>query len=93
MQKVINVLAVLSFVGTAGIVGGGSYVYLNKDSIIENVKGQVAAAAAEAISGALPGMLDSAMPELPGATGGVVGGASATGGMSMPSVTGGAMPF
>ena len=69
MQKVINVLAVLSFVGTAGIVGGGSYVYLNKDSIIENVKAQVASAAAEAISGALPGMLDSAMPELPSATG------------------------
>ena len=72
MQKVINVLAVLSFVGIAGIVGGGSYVYLNKDSIIENVKGQVAAAATEAISGALPGMMDAAMPELPGATGGAI---------------------
>jgi len=45
MQKVINILAVLSFVGTAGIVGGGTAVYLNKDSIIENVKNQVAAAA------------------------------------------------
>jgi len=72
MQKVINVLAVLSFVGIAGIVGGGSYVYLNKDSIIENVKGQVAAAATEAIAGALPGMMDAAMPELPGATGGAI---------------------
>ena len=30
MQKLINVLAVLSFVGTAGIVGGGAYVYLNE---------------------------------------------------------------
>ena len=28
MQKVINVLAVLSFVGTAGIIGGGTVVYL-----------------------------------------------------------------
>ena len=93
MQKVINVLAVLSFVGTAGIVGGGAAVYLNKDSIVENIKSQVASAAAEAITGALPGMMDAAMPELPGATGGVVGGASAAGGMSMPSVTGGAMPF
>ncbi len=72
MQKVINVLAVLSFVGIAGIVGGGSYVYLNKDSIIENVKEQVAAAATEAIAGALPGMMDAAMPELPGATGGAI---------------------
>lgn len=80
MQKVINVLAVISFVGTAGIVGGGTAVYLNRDSIIENVKGQVAAAAGEAISGALPGMVDSAMPELPSATGGAI--------PSLPSTTG-----
>jgi hypothetical protein len=83
MQKVINVLAVLSFVGTAGIVGGGTAVYLNKDSIVENIKSQVAAAAGEAITGALPGMMDSAMPELPGATGGAIG---------MPAATGGAIP-
>ena len=69
MQKIINVLAVLSFVGTAGIVGGGTYVYLNREAITENVKEQVAKAAAEAITGALPGMLDSAMPELPTTTG------------------------
>ena len=80
MQKVINVLAVLSFVGTAGIVGGGTAVYLNRDAIIENVKGQVAGAAAEAIAGQLPGMMDAAMPELPSATGGAI--------PSMPSATG-----
>ncbi len=80
MQKVINVLAVLSFVGTAGIVGGGAAVYLNKDSIVENIKSQVAAAAGEAISGALPGMMDAAMPELPSATGGAI--------PSLPSTTG-----
>ena len=85
MQKVINVLAVLSFVGTAGIVGGGTYVYLNRTSIVENIKSQVAAAAAEAISGALPGMLDAAMPELPGATGGAI--------PPVPSTTGSALPF
>ena len=84
MQKVINVLAVLSFVGTAGIVGGGTALYLNKDSIIENVKGQVAAAAGEAISGQLPGMMDSAMPELPDATGGA---------LPLPTTTGPALPF
>ena len=85
MQKVINVLAVLSFVGTAGIVGGGSYVYLNKDSIIENAKNQIAAAAGEAIAGALPGMMDAGMPELPDATGGAI--------PAMPSTTGPALPF
>ena len=84
MQKVINVLAVLSFVGTAGIVGGGTALYLNKDSIIENAKNQIAAAAAEAIAGALPGMMDSAMPELPDATGGA---------LPLPTTTGPALPF
>ena len=72
MQKVINVLAVISFVGTAGIIGGGTALYLNKDSIIENAKNQIAAAAGEAIAGALPGMMDAGMPELPGATGGAL---------------------
>ena len=84
MQKVINVLAVLSFVGTAGIVGGGTALYLNKDSIVENIKSQVTAAAGEAIAGALPGMLDSAMPELPDVTGGA---------LPLPTTTGPALPF
>ena len=69
MQKLINVLAVLSFVGTASIVGGGVYVYLQKDALIESAKEKVAKAAAEAIAGALPGMVDAAVPELPEVTG------------------------
>jgi len=84
MQKVINVLAVLSFVGTAGIVGGGTVVYLQRDAIIENAKKQITAAATGAITEALPGMMDSAMPELPGATGGAIG---------MPAGGGAALPF
>ena len=84
MQKLINVLAVLSFVGTAGIVGGGTALYLNKDSIVENIKSQVASAAAEAITGQLPGMMDSAMPELPDATGDT---------LPLPTTTGSALPF
>jgi len=87
MQKVINVLAVLSFVGTAGIIGGGTYVYLQRDAIAERVKENVAKAATEAIAGALPGMMDSAMPELPGATGGAI---PSTGGVGFP---GNASPF
>ena len=69
MQKVINVLAVLSFLGTASIIGGGVYVYLQKDALIESTREKVAKAAAEAIAGALPGMLDAAVPELPEVTG------------------------
>ena len=40
--------------------------------MIENAKAKIAAAATDAIAGALPGMMDAAMPELPGATGGAI---------------------
>ena len=72
MQKLINVLAVSSFVVSASIVGGGVYVYLNKDAMIESAKEKVTKAATEAIAGALPGLIDAAMPELPGVTGGAI---------------------
>ena len=45
MQKLINVLAVSSFALSAAIVGGGVYVYLNKDAMIENAKAKVTKAA------------------------------------------------
>jgi hypothetical protein len=86
MQKLINVLALASFAVSAAVVGGGVYVYLNKDAMIEDAKRGVTKAATEAITEALPGLIDSAMPELPGATGGIVP-------ESTPSMTGGAVPF
>ena len=72
MQKVINVLALTSFIVSGAVVAGGAYVYLNKDAMIENAKDKIANAATEAIAGALPGMLDAAMPELPEVTGGAM---------------------
>ena len=69
MQKVINVLAVLSFMGTVGIIGTGTVVYLRRDAIAERVTEKITKAATAAIADALPGMMDAAMPELPNATG------------------------
>ena len=69
MQKLINVLALSSFVVSAAVVGGGTWLYLNKDGLVESAKEKIATAATEAIAGALPGMIDSAMPELPKTTG------------------------
>jgi hypothetical protein len=88
MQKLINVLALASFAVSAAVVGGGAYVYLNKDAMIESVKEKVTSAATEAIAGALPGMMDAAMPELPEVTGGVIpmgeGKGGAVPGMRLP---------
>ena len=72
MQKVINLLAVLSFLGTASIIGGGYYLYTQKDPIIEDMTKKIVTAATETIAEALPGMMDAAMPELPSTTGGAI---------------------
>ena len=69
MQKIVNVLALVSFGVAAAVVAGGAYVYLNKDAIVDNVKDGVTKAATEAITEALPGMLDSAVPSVPTETG------------------------
>ena len=47
MQKLINVLALSSFVVSAGVVAAGAYVYFNKDALIE-------AAVGAAVSAAIP---------------------------------------
>ena len=38
MQKLINALAVISFGVSAAVVAGGAYVYVNKDTIVDNIK-------------------------------------------------------
>ena len=86
MQKLINALAVLSFLGTAGIIGGGVYVYLTKDALIDSAKKQVTEAATEAITSALLGLIDSAMPKMPEVTGGVIPNTPSTTGPAIPSL-------
>ena len=69
MQKVINVIALLSGLTSLAVIGGGTYLYLNKDAMIEEAKTSLANAAVEAVSGALPGLIDAAMPDIPEVTG------------------------
>ena len=69
MQKLINVVALLSGLTSLGLIGGSAYLLMNKDALIDQAKSAAAKAATEAVAGALPGMIDDAMPELPSATG------------------------
>ena len=89
MQKLVNVIALLSGLTSLAIIGGGTYLYMNKDVMIENARIKATEEITKAITEALPGIIDSAIPELPGATGNVIP-ESAT---NVPSVTGGAIPF
>ena len=88
MQKLINVLALASFTVSAAVVGGGTWLYLNKDVLVERAREKAASAATEAIAEALPGLIDAAMPELPGVTGGAIpmgeGKGGAVPGMRLP---------
>ena len=60
MQKIINVLAVASSVVSLAVVGGGFYLYMEKDTIIDGVKSQVM----ESVLGGsgLPGGLGGDLP-------------------------------
>ena len=57
MQKLINVLALSSFLISAAIVGGGIYLFTNKDALIEKAKGQIMESVMDTLPGALTGAL------------------------------------
>ena len=90
MQKLINVVALLSGLVSLGVVGGGAYLYMNKDAMIENARTKVTEEITKTITEALPGMVNSAIPEMPSMTGGVVSESTQS---LVLNVTGGAIPF
>jgi hypothetical protein len=71
MQKLINVIALLSGLTSLGLIAGGGYLLLNKDAMIEDVREQATEEITKAITEALPGLVQSAMPKMPEMTGGV----------------------
>ncbi len=61
MQKVVNVIALLSGVVSLSVVGGGFYLYNNADVMIEEVRGKIV----EEISESLPKLVNEMMPAIP----------------------------
>ena len=57
MQRIINVLALSSFIVSAAAVGSGVYIFTNKDALIEKAKEQVMESISETLPGALTGGL------------------------------------
>lgn len=80
MQKLINTIALLSGLVSLSILGGGAYLYINKDALIEDVREKATVAVTEAIAETLPGMIESVMPEIPAP-------------VEVPTQTGGVIPF
>ena len=74
MQKIVNIIALASGVVSIAIIGSGIFVFVNRDSIIDNVKQQAIEAALGSLGG-LGGGLPTGANDLPslGATPGVGG--------------------
>ena len=51
--KLINVVALLSGLTSLGLIGGGAYLYLNKDVLIEDARAKVTKAVTEAAVGCI----------------------------------------
>ena len=70
MQKLINVLAISSFIISGAVVGTGVYVYVNRASILDGIKSKVMGSVGESLPDLLtkPGIA----PSLPDATGPVL---------------------
>ena len=62
MQKIVNVLALSSAVVSLAVVGGGAYVFINKDAIVDNVKSQVQDAVLGGLGGGVPSLGGDALP-------------------------------
>ena len=72
MQKLINVIALLSGLVSLSVVGGGAYLYLQKDALIEDAKKNAIETVTKSVTEVLPGLIKDQMPELPTTTGGAI---------------------
>ena len=64
MQKIINVFALASAAVSVAVVASGVFVYVNRDSIIDNIKSQAIEAVTGSLGGGLGGDLPIGTPDL-----------------------------
>ena len=65
MQKLINLLAVISFSGFVGISAGGYYLYQNKDRIIQGLIPVPSLPGADSLPGVPSGTTTPGVPSAP----------------------------
>ena len=63
-NSIANVISIASGVSLAGIIGVGSYVYLNKDAIVDDIKEAAIESVMGGMSGGLGGDLPIGAPDL-----------------------------
>ena len=55
VQKIVNVIAIASGAVSAAVIASGVLVYVNRDSIIDNIKREAIEAVGGSLGGALTG--------------------------------------
>jgi len=75
VQKIVNVIAIASGAVSAAVIASGVLVYVNRDSIIDNIKRE----AIEAVGGSLGGGALTGNVGLPSGENAAVGGPSGAG--------------
>ena len=85
-NSIANIVSIVSGVSLAGIIGVGSYVYLNKDAIIDDIKD----AAIESVVGGMGGSLGGSAlpigaPDLASPTPQAAAPAAPSGGLGVPT--------
>ena len=68
MQKIVNVLAIASSVVSLAVVGGGVYLYVQKDAIIESVTEKALGGLGGSLGGDLPIGTPDLVPSTPQAS-------------------------
>ena len=69
MQKLINVIALLSGLTSLSLIGGSAYVLMNQEAWRAQAQLELRNLVVQGMQDALPGLLDDAVPELPQTTG------------------------
>jgi len=93
MQKLINIVALLSGLVSLSVLGGAFYLYKNVDTLVEEAREKATEEVKKAVMDAVPGIVGGLMPEMPempNMTGGIVNESSQN---SVPNVTGALIPF
>ena len=65
MRKLIDLMAITSFVVSAAVVGGGVYLYTQKDVLVEKARERATEAVTDMITGAIGGAITEQLPEIP----------------------------
>ena len=85
VQKIVNVIAIASGAVSAAVIASGVFVYVNRDSIIDNIKSQAIEAVTGSLGGGLGGDLPIGAPDLASPTNPQASAPVPSGGLGVPN--------